>query len=42
MMATGGPDDDTWQKMSKGARLAYYLFVGSIVCVIIVLALLRF
>jgi hypothetical protein len=34
MAASGGPDDDTWKKMSPEARKAYW------VCVVIVFGLI--
>jgi flagellar biosynthesis/type III secretory pathway M-ring protein FliF/YscJ len=41
-MATGGPDEETWKKMSKGERIAYTIWVAAAIGAIVVLAVLRF
>ncbi len=41
-MATGGPDEETWKKMSKGARLAYTIWVAATIGAIVALLVRRF
>ena len=36
MAAPGGPDSDTWKKMSRRERAVYWVIVGSLATVIAV------
>lgn len=42
MAGQGGPDEETWSKMTVGEKRAYWISIAAILCIIVVLAAIRF
>ncbi len=41
MAGQGGPDEETWSKITVGQKRVYWISITTIICIIVVLAAIR-